>query len=147
MENVLEYNKWEDKLWALYDSIFKDASYKITDGVIFPDKYASTPFKVMIMNREAYDEDHSSYSLNQDGIAKEIGEGIIPFKKQKTLRCRLRQYLSLIHLLSKKGFNEVSEKEELEPLVSRRIIKSQNRLFTRVLRFRAFGEIPRNTTK
>ena len=38
MENVLEYNKWEDKLWALYDSIFKDASYKITDGVIFPDK-------------------------------------------------------------------------------------------------------------
>ena len=114
MENVLEYNKWEDKLWALYNSIFKDASYTITDGVIFPDKYASTPFKVMIMNREAYDEDHSSYSLNQDGIAKEIGEGIIPFKKQKTLRCRLRQYLSLIHLLSNKGFNEVSEKEVID---------------------------------
>lgn len=114
MENVLEYNKWEDKLWALYDSIFKDASYTIKDGVIFPDKYASTPFKVMIMNREAYDEDHSSYSLNQDGIAKEIGEGIIPFKKQKTLRCRLRQYLSLIHLLSNKGFNEVSEKEVID---------------------------------
>ena len=53
MENVLEFNKWEDKLWALYDSIFKDASYTIRDGVIFPDKYASTPFKVMIMNREA----------------------------------------------------------------------------------------------
>ena len=83
MENVLEYNKWEDKLWALYDSIFKDASYTIRDGVIFPDKYASTPFKVMIMNREAYDE--QSYSLNQDGIAKEIGEGIIPFKKQKNI--------------------------------------------------------------
>ena len=114
MENVLDYNKWEDKLWALYDSIFKAASYTITDGVIFPDKYASTPFKVMIMNREAYDEDHSSYSLNQDGVAKEIGEGIIPFKKQKTLRCRLRQYLSLIHLLSKKGFNEVSEKEVID---------------------------------
>ena len=114
MENILEYNNWEDKLWALYNSIFKDASYTITDGVIFPDKYASTPFKVMIMNREAYDEDHSSYSLNQDGIAKEIGEGIIPFKKQKTLRCRLRQYLSLIHLLSKKGFNEVSEKEVID---------------------------------
>ena len=114
MENILEYNKWEDKLWALHNSIFKDASYTIRDGVIFPDKYASTPFKVMIMNREAYDEDHSSYSLNQDGIAKEIGEGIIPFKKQKTLRCRLRQYLSLIHLLSKKGFNEVSEKEVID---------------------------------
>ena len=114
MENVLDYNKWEDKLWALYDSIFKDASYTIKDGVIFPDKYASTPFKVMIMNREAYDKGHESYSLNQDGIAKEIGEGIIPFKKQKTLRCRLRQYLSLIHLLSNKGFNEVSEKEVID---------------------------------
>ena len=114
MENILEYNKWEDKLWALYNSIFKDASYKITDGVIFPDKYASTPFKVMIMNREAYDEDHSSYSLNQDGIAKEIGEGIIPFKDQITLRSHLRQYLSLIHLLSNKGFNEVSEKEVID---------------------------------
>lgn len=34
MENVLDYNKWEDKLWALYDSIFKDASYTIKDGVI-----------------------------------------------------------------------------------------------------------------
>lgn len=66
----------------------------------------------MIMNREAYDE--KSYSLNQDGIAKEIGEGIIPFKDNKTLRCRLRQYLSLIHLLSKKGFNEVSEKEVID---------------------------------
>lgn len=43
MENILEYNKWEDKLWALYNSIFKDASYTIRDGVIFPDKYASTP--------------------------------------------------------------------------------------------------------
>lgn len=114
MENILEYNKWEDKLWALYNSIFKDASYTITDGVIFPDKYASTPFKVMIMNREAYDENHSSYSLNQDGIAKEIGEGIIPFKDQITLRSHLRQYLSLIHLLSKKGFNEVSEKEVID---------------------------------
>ena len=31
MENILEYNKWEDKLWALYNSIFKDASYTIRD--------------------------------------------------------------------------------------------------------------------
>ena len=114
MENILEYNKWEDKLWALYDSIFKDASYTIRDGVIFPDKYASTPFKVMIMNREAYDKGHESYSLNQDGIAKEIGEEIVPFKDQITLRSHLRQYLSLIHLLSNKGFNEVSEKEVID---------------------------------
>ena len=114
MENVLEYNKWEDKLWALYDSIFKDASYTIKDGVIFPDKYASTPFKVMIMNREAYDKGHESYRLNQDGIAKEIGEEIVPFKDQITLRSHLRQYLSLIHLLSNKGFNEVSEKEVID---------------------------------
>ena len=41
----------------------------------------------------------------------------------------------------------IVELEELEPLVSRRIIKSQNCLFTRVLRFRAFGEMPRNAKK
>ena len=41
----------------------------------------------------------------------------------------------------------IVELEELEPFVSRRIIKTQNRLFTRDLQFRAFGEIPRNTTK
>lgn len=81
MENVLEYNKWEDKLWALYDSIFKDASYTIRDGVIFPDKYASTPFKVMIMNREAYDE--QSYSLNQDGIAKRLEKELFLSKNKK----------------------------------------------------------------
>ena len=34
MENVLEYNKWEDKLWALYDSIFKDASYNNSSLII-----------------------------------------------------------------------------------------------------------------
>lgn len=41
----------------------------------------------------------------------------------------------------------IVELEELEPLVSRRIIKTQNRLFTSDLQFRAFGEIPRNTIK
>ena len=41
MENVLEYNKWEDKLWALYDSIFKDASYTIKDGVILAQLHKS----------------------------------------------------------------------------------------------------------
>lgn len=74
MENILEYNKWEDKLWALYNSIFKDASYTIRDGVIFPDKYASTPFKVMIMNREAYDENRivSIKMVLQKRLEKEL---------------------------------------------------------------------------
>ena len=39
------------------------------------------------------------------------------------------------------------ELEELEPLVSRRITKTQNRLFTSILRFRAFGGMPRNPKK
>ena len=41
----------------------------------------------------------------------------------------------------------IVELEELEPLVSRRIIKTQNRLFTSILRFRAFGGMPRNAKK
>ena len=35
MENILEYNKWEDKLWALYNSIFKDASYTIKEHATY----------------------------------------------------------------------------------------------------------------
>lgn len=108
-----EYFKWEEKLWTLYHSIFKDAVYTITDGVIFPDKYASTPFKVMIMNREPYDPQKVSYSLNQDGLARQIKEGIRPFNSQTVLRTHTRQYLSLIHLLSEKAFNGVSKEEAI----------------------------------
>lgn len=109
-----DYNEWEDKLWTLYNDTFKDASYTITDGVVFPDKYASAPFKVMIMNREPYDEDFCSYSLNQEGIAKEITEGKTPFANQRTMRSHLRQYLSLINLLAEKGFGNVSEQEAID---------------------------------
>ena len=109
-----DYNEWEDKLWTLYNDIFKDASYTITDGVVFPDKYASTPFKVMIMNREPYDEDSCSYSLNHEGIAKEITEGKTPFANQRTMRSHLCQYLSLINLLAEKGFSNVSEQEAID---------------------------------
>ena len=108
-----EYFKWEEKLWTLYHSIFKDAVYTITDGVIFPDKYASTPFKVMIMNREPYDSQKVSYSLNQDGLARQIKEGIRPFNSQTVLRTHTRQHLSLIHLLSEKAFNGVSKEEAI----------------------------------
>ena len=44
-------------------------------------------------------------------------------------------------------YNSRVELEELEPLVSRRIIKTQNRLFTSILRFRTFGGMPRNAKK
>ena len=110
MTEISKYFKWEDRLWTLYNNIFKEASYTITDGVIFPGKYASTPFKVMIMNREAYDTECNSYSLNQEGLAREIEEELIPFANQRTMRSHLRQYLSLIHFLSEKGF-KVTEKE------------------------------------
>ena len=113
MTNIFDYHKWEDKLWTLYHNIFKEASYTITDGVVFPDKYASTPFKVMIMNREAYDAEHNSYSLNQEGLAKEIKDELIPFVNQRTMRSHLRQYLSLIHFLSEKGFKGVTEEEAI----------------------------------
>lgn len=108
-----DYNEWENKLWTLYNDIFKDASYTITDGVVFPDKYASAPFKVMIMNREPYDE-KKSYSLNQEGIATEIAEGQMPFANQRTMRSHLCQYLSLTHLLAEKGFGNVSEQEAID---------------------------------
>lgn len=67
----------------------------------------------MIMNREPYDSQKVSYSLNQDGLARQIKEGIRPFNSQTVLRTHTRQYLSLIHLLSEKAFNGVSKEEAI----------------------------------
>lgn len=108
-----DYNEWENKLWTLYNDIFKDASYTITDGVVFPDKYASAPFKVMIMNREPYEKKPNGYHLNKV-IGTQIAEGQMPFADQRTMRSHLRQYLSLIHLLAEKGFSNVPEQETID---------------------------------
>lgn len=62
------------------------------------------------MNREPYDDDpENSYSLT-DEIAKRISNGTNIWEKQKLLKCRLRQYLSVIeYCLKSKSFlqNEI----------------------------------------
>lgn len=100
MDINAKYLAWEDKLWKKYDELFPNAAYTITDGVVSPVDYASTPFRVMILNREAYDKEHDSYSLNLDGIFGDIQSGKKVFSDQRNLRTRLREYLGTIDYLS-----------------------------------------------
>lgn len=100
-----KYNEWENSLWEKYDKDFPNVQGTIYDGVIFPEEYAVEPFKVLIMNREPYDDDpENSYSLT-DEIAKRISNGTNIWENQKLLKCRLRQYLSVIeYCLKSKSF-------------------------------------------
>lgn len=104
-----KYFLWEDKLKKKYDELFPDATYTITDGVVSPKDYANTPFKVMILNREAYDENSDSYSLNVDGILGDITSGKKVFEKQQNLRVRLKEYLGTIDYLSTHNFKATEQ--------------------------------------
>lgn len=99
-----KYLEWEDKLWKKYNKLFPNATYTITDGVISPVDYAKAPFRVMILNREAYDRDHDSYSLNLEGILGDIQTGKKVFCRQRNLRTRLKEYLGTIDYLSTHNF-------------------------------------------
>ena len=112
-DNEEKYEEWEEKLWRLYESLFKDAKYTIKDVVIFPNNYATARFKVMVMNREPYDDEEKSYSLNR-AIAEQIYGRKMPFTSQRILRSHLCQYLSVIHLLVEKNFSGVSEEEVID---------------------------------
>lgn len=65
------YYDWEKELEKEYNEIFSDAQYTIFDGVVSPFDYFQSPIKVMFLNREAYDKNSDSYSINE-ALKKEI---------------------------------------------------------------------------
>lgn len=104
-----KYFLWEEKLWKKYKELFPNATYTITDGVVSPKDYSNASFKVMVLNREAYDEDSNSYSLNLDGILGDITSGKKVFEKQLNLRTRLKEYLATINYLSTHNFKATEQ--------------------------------------
>lgn len=96
---VDDYNIWEKQLWEKYYKVFSDVSYTITDGVINPKEYFNQPFRIMYINREPYDSDMDSYSLN-NALHDEIMQGKKVFKKQVKFREQIRRQLALLSLLS-----------------------------------------------
>ncbi|MBR6362142.1 MAG: hypothetical protein IKR88_02525 [Bacteroidales bacterium] len=94
------YKQWNDALYNHYIEKF-NAKTTIWDGVLFPEKYAKTSPKVMILNREAYDpEPDNSYDLCE-AIQERIRIDDWVFPGQNTLRTHLKQYLAVLNLLQK----------------------------------------------
>ena len=57
------YKQWNDSLYYRYIKRFNENT-TIWDGVLFPEEYAKAGFKIMILNREAYDpEPNNPYDL------------------------------------------------------------------------------------
>lgn len=92
------YNQWNDSLYNDYKELFQKATYTIWDGVISPVDYAGASTKVMILNREPYDEDiENSYDLSKE-IRNRIKREERVFQYQTTLRTHLKQYLVVLDM-------------------------------------------------
>lgn len=106
------YTNWENKLYqkyaALHPELKNKGHYTIWDGVPFPEKYAVAPFKIMVLNKESYDEELEEYSLHE-AIAEQICKNECIFKYQKTMRTHLKQYFAVLHLLETKGIKNLSD--------------------------------------
>ena len=98
-----KYSKWENELKCKYAKIFEDAAYTIFDGVVAPSIYSEQRCKIMVINREPYDDEGNSYSLNE--ILKQQIEGNIRiFSSQPNFRRHLSQELAVLSLLAEEEF-------------------------------------------
>lgn len=114
MEDILEkYNLWNRQLKKEYNSLFPNADYTIFDGVVFPEHYATSPLKIMFLNREPYDEDWTEYDL-AEALRKELVSKTKPiFGYQPKLRLRLKEYLCVMQLLETGELMSISDDELL----------------------------------
>ena len=112
-----KYNKWNNVLYNRYTKKF-DKKTTIWDGVIFPEKYAEAPLKVMILNKEAYDPypENIPYDLCK-AIRDNIKNGNRIFPDQNTLRTHLKQYLKVLDL-GTNGFLSLSDDSVSEQVQS-----------------------------
>ena len=106
-----QYEKWDDQLYKEYEKLFPESEYTNNwDGVIFPEMYAKSRFKVMILNREGYGEPFNHYFLHRT-IRKQIEADAWFLKYQKTLRLHLKQYLTVLNCITIRpdGFKSLSD--------------------------------------
>lgn len=104
------YKEWDDKMYEEYKQLFPESVYtNIWDGVIFPEKYAKSRLKVMILNREGYGEPFNHYFLHRT-IREQIEKDVWFFEYQRTLRLHLKQYLTVLELIKPgDGFLNLSD--------------------------------------
>lgn len=108
------YKEWNDQCYQRYIRLYpEDEHTTIWDGVISPDTYVHSPFKIMILNREGYTEEGNSYCVNQ--VAREIIERDEKlFPNQTTLRTHLKQYLAMLELVGEDDFALITDERARE---------------------------------
>ena len=113
IESVLKrYEQWNNDLYKRYIKKFNRET-TIWDGVIFPDEYANSALKVMVLNREAYgDPQWVPYNVCK-AIQTCIKDNTWVFPGQNTLRTHLKQYLAVMNLAHKSSM-EMSDDEVRE---------------------------------
>lgn len=101
------YERWNKSLRDRYSELFRESTYTIWDGVISPVDYAGARMKVMILNREPYDQDNEPYDLTE-AVCDRIKRDAWVFPNQTTLRTHLKQYLAVLDL-GQNGFQGLSD--------------------------------------
>lgn len=104
------YYDWEKALEQEYTELFPDAKYTVFDGTVSPFDYFLSPIKVMILNREPYDEDCTSYNI-ANALKKEIEEGKQNFRGTYWINQNIKERLALCSLL-----NRIADLQESEAI-------------------------------
>ncbi len=118
----IEYESWEKNLYEEYKSFFPNAIYTITDGVVCPKAYSKAGVRIMLLLREAYDKDFTSYSKNRE-LREDVENGHPMFGNQKMFVPNLTKWLATVSLIAKDGFLRLSD-EEVTTFVTSWNIKS-----------------------
>ena len=108
------YKKWNDDLYQKYIKLFPEEKHTtIWDGVVDPVAYSRSLFKVMFLNKEAYDEEGNSYDVSE-ALYSAIKDGQRIFPNQTALRTHIKQYLCVLQGFDSESFSKISDEEMRE---------------------------------
>lgn len=106
-KTIDEYLKWEKEFNNRYKKIFDpEDKYTITDGIISFDNYIRSNHKILFINREPYEREQFSYSLN-NAIYNQICNGEKVWKRQPNLRNRIFENLCIIDIINYQKKNTI----------------------------------------
>ncbi len=108
------YKKWNDDLYQKYIQLFpEDKHTTIWDGVIDPASYTNAPFKIMFLNKEAYDEEGNDYDVSEALFSAIKAEQRL-FPNQTALRTHFKQYLCVMQSIDSESLCQILDEEMRE---------------------------------
>ena len=116
VENL--YVNWNNDLFQRYIKLFPEGEHTtIWDGVINPTLYATSPLKIMFLNREGYTEDGNDYDV-AEAIFNAIKDEQRIFPDQTSLRTHLKQYLLVLQQLASGTLPNITD-EQMSEIISK----------------------------